>query len=122
MFRLIIFSFLILNNPKPIYVILVGDISCKSCVLELYAYLIKKTKNDKITIATRDKKNIFLNDNKIAYFKKELTKANFLILDAPRLFPEHEKYPYLLKITGRDTLKFLYDSLFVGENLNVRHL
>ena len=117
-----IFALSTFIKPIPNYLIVTGDITCKSCVIQLYEHLVTMSKNDKITIGVRDKESIILNDNTINYFQKELPTARFVIIRAKSLFREREKYPYLLKVLAIDTLKIPYDSLFVGDYLRINSL
>lgn len=122
MHRVILIVFLIFIKPKPRYVIVVGDITCKSCVIDLHKYLRSKTKNSYINIVTSDKGSIVANDLTINYLKNEIPSANFKIIDLPQMFAERQHYPYLIRIVNNDSLKFPYDSLFMGEDLNKKYL
>lgn len=120
----IIFLILILSGPsrEKKYIIVAGEITCKACVIQLHNYLQKKIRKQNLTISLRDKGNIILNEMSLSYFRQELPKAQFVFLNKASLFPNKEKYPYLLSIVKQDTLKLPYDSLFYDEDLNTRHL
>lgn len=121
---LLIFSFFFLgqSNPEKRYLIVAGDISCKACVIELHTYLSKKTKKENLSIGLRDKGQLILNESALNYYQREIPSAQFQFLTTRPYFIGKEKYPYLLIITGKDTLKLPYDSLFVGEELNTKQL
>jgi hypothetical protein len=110
------------TDKHKTYIIVAGDISCKACVIELHHYLYKNVKKEKLSVAFRDKGSVILNAAGPAYFKEELPKAHYIFLDNALLFPAREKYPYLLKIVGSDTLKMPYDSLFLADGLNTKYL
>lgn len=122
--KLIIILLLLLlpYKPKPQYLVIIGDITCKACVLDAENYLKTRIKKDKLVLCFRDRKNIISNQLVLGYYKNELPKANFLFLKDSTLFLVKERYPYLLKIDGKDTLKMPYDSLFIGEYLNTSYL
>lgn len=122
MFKFLIIFLSFQTSPKPQYLIVTGDITCKSCVIDLHKYLRSKTKNSNITIVTRDKGSIVANDLTVNYLKNELPTANFNVVNTPELFAERQRYPYLLRIVENDSLKFPYDSLFKGEDLNKKYL
>jgi hypothetical protein len=124
MLKSLIILILVLSVPKKEkkYFILAGDITCKSCVVQLHDYLKKKTKKGNLLIAFRDKGNIILNESGLNYFQQALPKAKFIFLTDASLFPLKEKYPYLLTVTKQDTLKIPYDSLFYGNDLNTKYL
>jgi hypothetical protein len=99
-----------------------GDITCKACVIQLYTYLESKGTKDEVWIALRDKGNIILNESSLNYLKSQLPQAQFTFLSAESFFPRQEKYPYLLIVNKSDSVKIGYDSLFIGEHLNLRYL
>lgn len=120
----ILFLFFILSQStmQKKYVLVAGDITCKACVIELHNYLAKKNKKAGLEIALQDKGHVILNESSLRYFQKELPSSKIVFVSNVLLFPKKERYPYLLKINKRDTLKISYDSLFINEVLNVRHL
>jgi hypothetical protein len=120
--KLTLLSLLLFNKPKPVYYIIVGDITCKACVIQLHMYYSKKVKSLALLIGIEDKNNLLLNGMKENYFRQELPKANFVFLNNTAIFNKTEKYPFILKIAGKDTLKLPYDSVFIGEYLNARNL
>ncbi|PBQ32584.1 hypothetical protein CNR22_12645 [Sphingobacteriaceae bacterium] len=113
---------LVTTNRNKQYVIITGDISCKACVIQLHNHLSRKIKKDKLCIALRDRGNIILNESASAYFKHDLPLARYILLNNETLFPLKEKYPYLLSILGKDTLKISYDSLFTENGLYLNYL
>lgn len=110
------------SSPQKKYVLIAGDITCKACVIELHNYLEKRTKKGTLEIALQDKGHFILNESSQQYFQKELPHSKIVLLKNVLLFPKKEKYPYLLKINKRDTVKVSYDSLFINDVLNFRHL
>lgn len=117
--RLILFSLLLLNfRSKPKYVIVVGDICCKSCVVQLYKHLNSRLhSSSSITIGVKNHNNIIVNEMATSYYKTELPDANFALLSNATLFTV-KKYPYLVKIQKNDTVVTHYDQLFIGDNVN----
>lgn len=125
MHPLITFSLCFILSQSAVqkkYLLVAGDITCKACVIELHTYLEKKTKKAGLEIALQDKGHFILNESSLSYFQKELPSSKIVFLSNALLFPKKEKYPYLLKINKGDTIKVSYDSLFVDDVLNVRHL
>jgi hypothetical protein len=104
------------------YFIVVGDITCKACVIQLHHYLDKRVGKKELLIALRNKGHFILNESSTSYYKAELPKAVFTFFDKEYYFPAKERYPYLIRVCRRDSVKTPYDSLFTGENLNLRHL
>jgi hypothetical protein len=127
MYKLFIIFFsliFLISKTEKKYVIVAGDITCKACVIQLHAYLYKTTKKHNLLLALRNKGNIILNESGVNYFQKEIPNAEFIFLDKESFFPKKEKYPYLLIVLKKDTVKMPYDSLFYGEagHLNIKHL
>ena len=119
----IVLSLLFASSPKEKrYIIVVGDISCKACVIQLHNYLHKRVKKENLSVAFRDKGYFVLNESSINYYKSELQKARFVFLKQLSFFPAKEKFPYLLRVLNNDTVKIPYDSLFIGESLNLKYL
>ncbi len=110
------------QSKETKYMIVAGDITCKSCVIELHAYLNKKTKKENLSIALRDKGYLILNESSLNYYQREIPRAQFQFLTSERFFKGKEKYPYLFIITGKDSLKLPYDSLYAGDQLRIKHL
>lgn len=119
---LFLLCFLSQSSIQKKYILIAGDITCKSCVIELHSYLEKKTKKGGLEIALQDKGHFIVNESSKQYFQKELPSSKIVFSSNRLLFPKKEKYPYLLKINQGDTAKVPYDSLFINEVLNIRHL
>jgi hypothetical protein len=110
-----------IQSPKhPKYLIVIGDLTCKSCVVQLHNFLSSKVKKSHLSIGFKNRNNFFSSESTMGYYHKELPKAKYLMLNNDSYFPAKERYPYVLKITGKDTIKTGYDSLFFGEYLNVK--
>lgn len=119
---LFLFCFLSQSSIQKKYVVVAGDITCKACVIELHNYLEKRTKKGTLEIALQDKGHFIPNESSRQYFQKELPSSKIVFSSNRLLFPKKERYPYLLKINQGDTTKVPYDSLFINDVLNIRHL
>jgi hypothetical protein len=122
MYKLLLIFLVFFHKPRLEYVVVVGDLTCKACVVELHEYLSEKVKGAKIKIVVKKHQSIVGNDLIISYYKKEIPNANFVVTNKAELFSQRERYPYLLKINHTDTLKLPFDSLFSDNGLNFRHL
>lgn len=117
--KLLLLSLMLLGSgPKPRYLILVGDISCKSCVIQLHTHFITNLRSRSTVIGLKDRQSVILNEMAMDYYKTELPDANFVLINDTTLF-KLDKYPCVLKIQKHDTLLLTYAQLFFGDALNV---
>lgn len=112
---LIIFDSLFLDKKSKI-IIVTGDITCKSCVLEIYEYFKSKKSKKNIYIGIKDK-NLYSNLNTEKYYKTSIRNAQIVFLPI-NYQSKITKFPFLIKINNTDTTIFEYDQLYKNENLN----
>lgn len=104
-------------HPKPAFIIIWGDISCRNCAYEIHKYFIsRKKKIETVKIVYFDKKNIFANKNTEDYIRETVPKASI----APIVtisFPQKAAFPVVGLINNNDTVIIPYDKLFINTNL-----
>lgn len=101
------------------YIIVTGEFTCKSCVLDLFEYLYKKQR-DKVSIGTAYK-NVIVGGLSLAYYQKSLPNASFQARPI-NLSTMYRKYPTLIRCCSQDSSIYPFDSLFIGNSLNVNFI
>jgi hypothetical protein len=69
-------------------------------------------KKNRISLLLHQSSDFFINNNRIEYYKKELSGIKIDLINSKHLFPDSLKYPYVFKITKGDTSFYYYEQIY----------